>query len=272
MRAMVWITLILLLSCGGCLAQMSTVGTTAMGLPTTPGAIVSSPLTGPSPFTSLFSAATIPGAPVTTLAAPPLAQDPTIPGTSVSCSPLVAELSPSVMSVTSTTTTVSASPTASMSPVGATVANVMPGSPTVPMSSSTTLPAAVLAPAMPVLILGSVGGSTTGTTATALLPGASVPGSSCTSAPGNALTNGASLPLATPDVPLAPPPGAIQSPTADLDTTDTSISPAQTVMATPNTAACNESISMDLANPNMMAPANAAGAAAAPGVSRPSGC
>jgi hypothetical protein len=43
-------------------------------------------------------------------------------------------------------------------------------------------------------------------------------------------------------------------------------------MPTPNTAACNESISMDLTNPTMMAPANATGALATPGVSPPSGC
>jgi hypothetical protein len=45
-----------------------------------------------------------------------------------------------------------------------------------------------------------------------------------------------------------------------------------TAMPTPNSAACNEAISMDLANPTMMAPANATDAAATPGVSPPSGC
>jgi len=44
-----------------------------------------------------------------------------------------------------------------------------------------------------------------------------------------------------------------------------------TVMPTPNSAACNENVSMDLANPAMMAPANATGAAATPGVA-PTGC
>ena len=57
-----------------------------MAIPTTPGAIVSSPLGGPGPFVSLFSPSTVPGAPATTLASPPLATDPTIPGTSLSCS------------------------------------------------------------------------------------------------------------------------------------------------------------------------------------------
>jgi hypothetical protein len=71
MRTLICATATLLLSGGGCLAQISTMGTTAMAIPTTPGAIVSSPLAGPSPFTSLFSAATIPGAPATTLASAP---------------------------------------------------------------------------------------------------------------------------------------------------------------------------------------------------------
>jgi hypothetical protein len=99
MRTLLYTTSVLLLSVSSCLAQVSTMGTTAMGVPTTPGAIVSSPLTGPGPFTSLFSAATVPGAPATTLASPPLAQNPTIPGTSVNCAPMMVELSPSVMRV-----------------------------------------------------------------------------------------------------------------------------------------------------------------------------
>jgi hypothetical protein len=45
-----------------------------------------------------------------------------------------------------------------------------------------------------------------------------------------------------------------------------------TVMPTPNTSACAESMTMNLATPGMMAPANATGAAATPGVSSPSGC
>jgi hypothetical protein len=45
-----------------------------------------------------------------------------------------------------------------------------------------------------------------------------------------------------------------------------------TVTPTPNSAACRESVSMSLANPGMMAPANATGATATPGVSSPSGC
>ena len=45
-----------------------------------------------------------------------------------------------------------------------------------------------------------------------------------------------------------------------------------TVMSTPNTSACAESMTMNLANPGMLVPANATGATATPGVSSPSGC
>jgi hypothetical protein len=263
----------LLLGGGSCMAQMSTMGTTQLGIPTTPGAIVSSPLGGPSPFVSLFSAATVPGAPATTLASPPLAQDPTIPGTSLSCTPTAFALSPSVMSVTSTTTGAAASPAAAMSAVGTSTASPLgtittPTPNAAPMTSSTTQPV-ILPPAMPVLIVGAISGSATGTLAAAPPLGIAQPGSSCTAAPGNALTSAAALPLAVGDIPANPPPGAIQSPVADLGST--SIEPVMTVMPTPNSAACNESISMDLANPAMMAPANATGAAATPGV-MPQGC
>ena len=264
----------LLLGSGQCLAQMSTVGTTELGIPTTPGAIVSSPLGGPSPFTSLFSASTVPGAPATTLASPPLAQDPTTPGTSVNCSPTAVALSPSVLSVTSTNTSAAASSTTAMSPFGTSPATnpigatTTPMSNTVPMTSSLTQPL-VLPPAMPVMIVGAVSGSTTGTVATAPPLGNPQQGSSCTAAPGNALTSSAALPLAIGDIPANPPPGAIQSPVADLGSTD--IEPVMTVIPTPNSAACNESVSMDLANPAMMPPANATGAAATPGV-MPQGC
>src|ERR1700751_3511640 len=183
MRIFFLVVAMLGLGCGSSFAQMSTVGTTAMALPTTPGAVVSSPFAGPSPFTSLFSAATVPGAPATTLAAPPLADDPTLPGTSVNCTPATQELSPSVMSVTSTNTTVSASPSTAMTPLGA---GLTPGSTAAPMSSSTTASIA-LPPAMPVAILGSVRGSSTGTTIIASSPGNLAPGASCTSAPGNGL-------------------------------------------------------------------------------------
>ena len=202
--------MVLLLGGGSCMAQMSTMGTTQLALPTTPGAIVSSPLGGPSPFTSLFSAATVPGAPATTLTSPPLALDPTIPGTSLSCSPTAVALSPSVMSVTSTNTGVSASSAAAMNPVGTSTAGSPLGAITTSMSNaapmtSSTSPPAVLPPAMPVLIVGAVSGSTTGTIAAASPLGTPQPGSSCTAAPGNALTNSAALPPAIGDIPANPP-------------------------------------------------------------------
>src|SRR6202051_2066324 len=85
----------LLLSCHASLAQVSTMGTTAMGLPSTPGTIVTSPLNGPSPF----SATTQPGTLDTTLAPVPLASDPTIPGTVVTCSTPTGQITPGTPAV-----------------------------------------------------------------------------------------------------------------------------------------------------------------------------
>src|SRR6202163_4164319 len=82
MRRLLFTAAALLLGCSASLAQVSTMGTTAMGLASTPGTIVTSPLNGPSPF----SATTQPGTPDTTLAPVPLASDPTTPGTVVTCS------------------------------------------------------------------------------------------------------------------------------------------------------------------------------------------
>lgn len=286
----------LLLGSGQCLAQVSTVGTTELGVPTTPGAIVSSPLSGPSPFVSLFSPFTVPGAPATTLAAPPLAQNPTLPGTSLSCSPDVVAVSPSQLSVASATTAVSATPATSMAQVVTTTAPLLGNAPTMagttlltspspvgvtsmPMSSATmstpttmtslTTQTLQLPPAQPVSIVSAPSGSTTGTISAAPPLGSLSGAGSCTSSPGNALMSSAALPLAIGDIPANPPPGDIQSPVADLGST--SIQPAMTVMPTPNSAACNESVSMNLANPAMMPPANATGAAATPGV-MPQGC
>jgi hypothetical protein len=64
-------------------------------------------------------------------------------------------------------------------------------------------------------------------------------------------------------------PGAIQQNIAQLG--GTSIDPTMAVMPTPNTSACAESTTMNLATPGTMAPANATGATATPGVSPP-GC
>jgi hypothetical protein len=77
------------------------------------------------------------------------------------------------------------------------------------------------------------------------------------------------LPLSTPDIPTNPPPGAIQQTVAQLGVT--SIDPTTAVMPTPNTSACAESMTMNLGVYGPLAPANASGAAATPGVSPP-GC
>ncbi|WJR77247.1 hypothetical protein [Bradyrhizobium sp. NP1] len=52
---------------------------------------------------------------------------------------------------------------------------------------------------------------------------------------------------------------------------DTSIDPTTGVVPTPNTSACAEGVTMNVTAPGTMAPANATGAAATPGVS-PAGC
>ncbi|MGY4458350.1 hypothetical protein ACVWYI_002310 [Bradyrhizobium sp. LB13.1] len=168
------------------------------------------------PFTSLFSATTVPGAPAITLASPPLAQDPTLPGTSLSCAPTEVELSPSVESITSTTTSAG--------------------------RADEYKPVADLADGHALDHRGHGHRQHDRHDRTGAVLGSSTPGSSCTSAPGNTLANAAALPASTPDVPQGPPPGTIQSPAVDADTLNTSISPAPSVMPTPNTAACSESI------------------------------
>src|ERR1700751_3434849 len=113
MRRLLFVAVALLGGCDASQAQVSTMGTTAMGLSSTPGTILTSPLNGPSPF----SAATEPGAPDTTLAPVPLASDPTTPGTVVTCSPPTGQIAPgtpTVSAIGSTTgpaSSVSAAPT-----------------------------------------------------------------------------------------------------------------------------------------------------------------
>src|SRR5580693_7150198 len=85
----------LLLGCHASLAQVSTMGTTAMGLSSTPGAIVTSPLNGPGPF----SATAQTPAPDTTLAPVPLASDPTTPGTVVTCAAPTGQITPGTPAV-----------------------------------------------------------------------------------------------------------------------------------------------------------------------------
>src|SRR5437868_11389555 len=101
MRRLLFTAAILLTGCTACLAQVSTMGSTAMGLSSTPGAIVTSPLNGPSPF----SATSQPGSPDTTLAPVPLASDPATPGTVVTCSTLTGPIAPGTPTVTAISTT-----------------------------------------------------------------------------------------------------------------------------------------------------------------------
>src|SRR6266851_7155544 len=95
MRRLLFTTAILLAACNASLAQVSTMGTTAMGLSSTPGTIVTSPLNGPSPF----SATTQPGSLDTTLAPVPLASNPTTPGTVVICSTPTGQIAPGTAAV-----------------------------------------------------------------------------------------------------------------------------------------------------------------------------
>src|SRR5260370_16979122 len=100
MRRLLFMAAALLSGCNASLAQVSTMGTTAMGLSTTPGAIVTSPLNGPSPF----SATTQSGTPDTTLAPVPLASDPTTPGTVVTCSTPTGQMTPGTPAMPATST------------------------------------------------------------------------------------------------------------------------------------------------------------------------
>jgi hypothetical protein len=95
MRSLLFMAAALLSGCNSSLAQVATMGTTAMGLPSMPASIVTSPLYGPSPF----SATTLPGAPDTTLAPVPLASDPTIPGTVVTCATPILQITPGTQTV-----------------------------------------------------------------------------------------------------------------------------------------------------------------------------
>src|SRR4051794_5124291 len=137
MGRLLFIAIALLGGCDAGLAQVSTMGTTGMGLSSTPGAIVSSPLNGPSPF----SAATQPGAPDTTLAPVPLASDPTTPGTVVTCSPPTGQIAPGTPPV----------PVASMSAMVGTAGTMPPvyAAPTIsalPPGSSTPTTGSAVAP------------------------------------------------------------------------------------------------------------------------------
>src|ERR1700736_6857172 len=128
MRRLLFTMATMLAGCTACLAQVSTMGSTAMGLSSTPGTIVTSPLNGPSPF----SATTQPGAPDTTLAPVPLASDPTIPGTVVACSTPTGQVAPGTPAV-SVTSLPSVAGTAGITPA----IPAPPTTSTVPATSST---------------------------------------------------------------------------------------------------------------------------------------
>ena len=213
-------------------AQVATTGSTAMDLPTVPGAIVISPLNSPGPF----SASTVSGAPDTTLAPVPLASDPTTPGTVVVCAP----------------------PSSSPAPV--------PATPTV--SPTGLLPSGIAAPILPVTGQNS---SSIGTIAAAAPAGTGVT-TACSSTPGGEVTSAASLPLSISQVPASLAPGTIQADTSGAG--GTGIDPNATVAPSPNSSACAEGVSMNLAEPATVLPANASGAAPTPGVSSilPPGC
>src|ERR1700676_194171 len=135
MRRLLFTAAVLLSGCQVCLAQVSTMGTTAMGLSSTPGTMLSSPLSGPSPF----SAATQPGVPDTTLAPVPLASDPTTPGTVVTCSTQTGLIAPGTPAV----------PVTSMSTLGGTtgtVASVFPASTAATATSATATTANTASP------------------------------------------------------------------------------------------------------------------------------
>jgi hypothetical protein len=309
MRRMLLMATALLLSPHAGLAQVSTMGTTAMGLSSTPGTIVTSPLNGPSPF----SATTQPGTPDTTLAPVPLASDPTIPGTVVTCSTPTGQITPETPAVPvtslssvagtigstpamvpaqATTTTIPASsanstngstvrvvPTASVTAIPAQLPPVIQTSPSpsitalpVPMPSTvlSPVPTSMVTPAAP---LGTIPTPIVVTTTGNVPPTAPLGSPSttiCSSVPGGPPTNGAALPLSTPEVVASPPPGTVPQDVAQLGAT--SIDATMAVMPTPNTSACAEGTTMNLATPGTMAPANATGAAATPGVTAPPGC
>src|SRR5712671_4433824 len=124
MRRLRFTIAILLLGCGACLAQVSTMGTTAMGLASTPGTIVTSPLNGPSPF----STTTQPGTPDTTLAPVPLASDPTTPGTVVTCATPTGQIAPGTPAV----------PVTSLSAVGGAAGTPASAAPTMPAVTAST--------------------------------------------------------------------------------------------------------------------------------------
>src|SRR5229473_5089481 len=116
MRRLLLTMATMLAGCSACLAQVSTMGSTAMGLSSTPGTIVTSPLNGPSPF----SATTQAGTADTTLAPVPLASDPTTPGTVVTCATPTGQIAPGTPAVPVTSMSAAGVTTGTMPLVSAT--------------------------------------------------------------------------------------------------------------------------------------------------------
>src|SRR6267154_2748973 len=131
MRRLLFTAAAMLVGCTACLAQVSTMGSTAMGLSSTPGAIVTSPLNGPGPF----SATTQPGTPVTTLAPVPLASAPTTPGTVVTCSTPTGQITPGTPAVPVTSLPSTAAGT--MPSISAAPPSVVPATSSTPGSTAT---------------------------------------------------------------------------------------------------------------------------------------
>src|SRR5260370_14224768 len=300
MRRLLFILATMLAGCSACLAQVSTMGSTAMGLASTPGAIVTSPLNGPSPF----SAATQPGTPDTTLAPVPLASDSTTPGTVVTCSAPTGQIAPGTPAVPVTSMPATTPTTGTMAPVSAartisavpaissTIGNataptltlsaqpassflstipgstipaapppVIPAPPPpsitampVPTPSTTTTSSIAMTPASPLgTIPTPIPGTTTGTISPVSPLGSSC-ATLCSSTPGGPPTNGAALALSIPEVPSSPSPGTIQPAVTQL--AGTGIDPTMIVVPTPNTSACAESLTMNLATPPTLSPAH----------------
>src|SRR3977135_4415847 len=133
MRRLLFTTAALLLGCNASLAQVSTMGSTAMGLSSTPGTIVTSPLNGPGPF----SATTQPGTPVTTLAPVPMASDPATPGTVVTCSTPTGQITPGTPAVPVTSMSSTAGATGTMPSISAALTAALPA-PSLPPGSAAT--------------------------------------------------------------------------------------------------------------------------------------
>src|SRR6266404_8772684 len=145
MRRLLFTTIILLGGGSAGLAQVSTMGSTAMGLPTTPATIVTSPLNGPSPF----SATTQPNSPGTTLAPVPLASDPTTPGTVVTCATPTGQIAPGTPAVPVISTSATGGGIVTTPFTSATSAASTTVPPTSPTSTTASSTAPVLLSATP---------------------------------------------------------------------------------------------------------------------------